>query len=108
MGACDFYDIGFGKTAKKAFADLVSQAQYDHGHSGYSGTIAEKNNFTMIPLPEHQGTPLEYAAKLIEDDDAHINDKWGPAGCIELPLTDKDKKEHPGLRKFLFFGWASS
>ena len=107
MGASDFYNIGFGDTAKKVFADLVSQAQYDHGHSGYSGTIAEKNDFTVIPLPEHKD-PQDYAEELMENGDERIDDKWGPAGCIEMPLSDKDKAEHPGLKKFLFFGWASS
>ena len=107
MSCSDFYDIGFGDTAWQAFNDLVSTAQYDHGHSGYSGTIAEKHNFTMIPLPENKD-PMDYANDLIGDSDDRVDDKWGPAGCIEMPLTDKDKKDHPGLKKFLFFGWASS
>jgi len=108
MGGSDFYNIGFGPTAKIAFDDLVSQAQYDHGHSGYSGTIAEKHSFTMIPLPEHKN-PMDLAEELIRNSDDRVDDKWGPAGCIEMPLTDKDKKDHPGgLKKFLFFGWASS
>jgi hypothetical protein len=107
MGASEFYNFGFGKTAKEAFGLVVEQAQYDHGHSGYSGTIAEKHTFTMIPLLENKD-PEDYAEQLIRDSDDRVDDKWGPAGCIEVPLTDKDKKDHPGLKKFLFFGWASS
>jgi len=107
MGGRNFYNISFGDTANQAFDGLVSQAQYDHGHAGYSGTIAEKHDFIMISLPADKD-PMDFAEGLIRDSDDRIDDKWGPAGCIEMPPTDKDKKEHPGLKKFLFFGWASS
>lgn len=30
---------------------LREEAQYDHGHSGYSGTIAESPGLTIISLP---------------------------------------------------------
>lgn len=45
MGACEFEDIGFGRTAQEAFADAVRQARYEYGHGGYTGTIAEKSSF---------------------------------------------------------------
>ena len=37
--------------------------------------------------------------------DERIDDKWGPAGCIDMDpkLTGKRKP-----KRFLFFGWASS
>jgi len=107
MGGSEFYNIGFGATAEEVFVNLVSQSQYDHGHSGYSGTIAEKRNFTMISLPENKD-PMNFAEGLIREGDDRVNNKWGPVGCISMPLTDKDLKEYPGLKKFLFFGWASS
>ena len=107
MGSSDFYDIGFGKTAKEAFNSLVEQAQYDYGHAGYTGTIAEKHEFTRIPLPENKD-PEDYAEELMENRDERVDDKWGPAGCVEMKVTEEDKKKHPGLKKFLFFGWASS
>ena len=91
MGSQTFKVRVLGLDAKNAFRYAVQQAQYDHGHSGYTGTIAEKYEFVMIPC---------LGAKFIDDvvqkyiDDS---DKRDPAGCIEI---------EPG--KYLFFGWASS
>ena len=48
MGGEQFSVWETGKTAKEAFAGAVSEAQYDHGHAGYTGTIAEKSEFVMI------------------------------------------------------------
>ena len=44
MGASEYMNIAQGKTAKEAFDKLVAQAQWEHGHGGYSGTIAEKRS----------------------------------------------------------------
>lgn len=96
MGAETFYDVSIGETAAEAFQRATEQAQYDRGHEGYTGTIAEKWSFVMINLPEGVD-PEEYADKLINDEDPRIDDKWGPAGCFNL-----------GDNKFFFFGWASS
>jgi len=96
MGAEQFFTKAEGKNAQEAFKLAVSQAQYDHGHSGYTGTIAEKNEFVMIPLPE--GREAEpYADELMNTLDERIDSKWGPAGCFEVA---------PG--QYAFFGWASS
>lgn len=102
MGANTFFHEASGKNAKDAFRNAVEEAQYDHGHSGYTGTIAEKESFVMISLPE--GTdPYTRAEELIDNGDGRVDDKWGPAGCIEFPPKDNDTQRH-----FLFFGWASS
>ena len=96
MGAESFVETGKGKTASEAFNYAVGQAQYEHGHGGYSGTLAEKHDFVMISLPENENAQA-YAYDLIEKGDERIDDKWGPAGCIDL-----------GDGKYMFFGWASS
>ena len=96
MGAESFVQEAAGATAKAAFQAAKEQAWYDHGHSGYTGTIAEKDSFVMIPLPEGED-PYEYAEELIGDGDVRIDNKWGPAGCIDM-----------GDNNYLFFGWASS
>lgn len=98
MGA-EFFNVkSIGKTAKEAFKKAVEEAQYDYGHAGYTGTIAEKKDFVMLDLPEGMN-PYDYIAL----NHPSIDDKWGPAGCIELSQTPgSDEKE------FLFFGWASS
>jgi hypothetical protein len=102
MGACTF--DWFEKTEdrslkgrKAAFSKAVKDAQYECGHGGYTGTIAEKDEFTFVGLKPTIKEAREFADSLIEKGDKRIDDKWGPAGCIEV--------EQPS--GFLFFGWAS-
>jgi len=102
MGATDFMVTSTGKNAKEAFRNAVHRAEYDYGHRGYTGTIAEKDSYTMIPLPKDKDAE-EYAEELIDECDSRINDKWGPAGCIDLGQA-KFPKEH---NEYLFFGIAS-
>jgi hypothetical protein len=96
MGANTFAERATGKSPKEAFIAARERAQYDHGHSGYSGTIAEKQDFVLIDLPAGIDADT-YANQLIMAGDPRIDDKWGPAGCIAC-----------GKGSFLFFGWASS
>ena len=78
-------------TPRKAFDVAVEQAQYDHGHSGYSGSIAEKSTFDVVKPREGESNH-----QCIERGLEHeFSDKWGPAGCI---VTDQ---------AYHFFGWAS-
>ena len=51
MGACDFIAVSNGKTVRDAFASATSQAQWEHGHGGYTGTIAEKGSFIEFAIP---------------------------------------------------------
>ena len=95
MGAQVFTTTAKGSDARNAFIGAVREAQYECGHGGYTGTIAEKHGFTVIPLEEGR-EPYEYAGELIDECDRRVNDKWGPAGCFEL-----------GEGRYLFFGWAS-
>lgn len=48
MGSTTFYTLAHGKTPNDAFRAAREQACYEHGHGGYSGTIAEKDGFTVI------------------------------------------------------------
>ncbi len=96
MGAEIFIQKEQGKTPQEAFKNAVREAEYNYGHAGYTGTIAEKDSYILIDLPEEMEAQ-KYAEFLINEDDSRIADKWGPAGCIPL-----DKNE------YLFFGWASS
>ena len=96
MGAEQFWTEGTGETVQQAFTEAVQQAQYDHGHSGYSGTIAEKGSFTEIELPEGKDA-AGYADELMDADDPRVEDKWGPAGALKIVKG-----------RWLFFGWASS
>jgi hypothetical protein len=130
MGAEQFEQYSEGKTAEEAFRDAVEAAQYEYGHGGYSGTIAEKGSFVKIEVPkdtnprqfaewaaqtipnlnewdpetrkmreyDHYPTdaPEEIRPALLKAAEA-VDDKWGPAGMIEL--SDG---------QYIFFGWASS
>ena len=99
-GGVTFYTIGSGRNAKDAFADARAQAwadlDDDERDDGYTGTIYEKRSFVLIDLPKGKD-PMKYAQELISKEDPRVDDKWGPAGAIDL-----------GGNKFLFFGWASS
>lgn len=96
MGADTFFVRCRGESAKKAFIKAVSDARYEHGHGGYTGTIAEKSDFNMIPFNGTADEAWQKAEKMILDRHHLVDDKWGPAGCIEI-----EKGE------YLFFGWAS-
>lgn len=98
MGADEFTVGAKGKTAKEAFNTAVSEARYESGHGGYSGTIAEKDSFVFLGTRPNKKEAYAYAQTLMEDIDSRIEDKWGPAGCVAVEGTDF----------FLFFGWASS
>lgn len=103
MGAETFTTLGRGNNVADAFVAAHTQAQYDYGHAGYTGTIAEKFEYHVIskdPLPPDDAFAL--AEKLIDKQDPRIDDKWGPAGAIRI-LTD-----NPSEETWLFFGWASS
>lgn len=115
MGATTFgTTIAVKGDALEAFRRAQDNARYEHGHGGYTGTIAEKHDFTMIECKPRQN-PYKLARKLVNDDDERVDDKYGPAGCIEL--QGKYRKEiveryglkgKQGIRAFLFFGWAST
>ena len=106
MGAQEFFSTATGKDAGDAFKRCVEEAQYEHGHGGYGGTIAEKSEFRLAadkPLPKKEALAL--AEIHISDHMSPFNDKWGPAGCIEIE-GPKPRGDEP--RRFLFFGWALS
>lgn len=96
MGAQQFETRAKGARADKAFAAAREQAQWDHGHAGYTGTIAEKHDFTIIEVPAGK-EPIAFARELLDEDDRRVCDKWGPAGCVKIADGE-----------WFFFGLASS
>ncbi len=122
MGAEAFESHADGATVAKAFDTAVTDAQYDYGHAGYTGTIAEKQGYYVIQLPlnythddlidgmeraaygdeitpawaafiKAQGTQAAERAASI------YNDKWGQ--CIAMRMQG-----HPN--RWCFAGYASS
>lgn len=51
MGAVEFEAIGIGRDAREAFIKAVEDAQWEYGHGGYTGSIAEKPSYSLIALP---------------------------------------------------------
>ncbi|MFC6769704.1 hypothetical protein [Natrinema soli] len=98
MGAVTFDTLAFAKTADDAFENAVKDANHMHDHSGYTGTIAEKTTFTVIPESEHKGRQRRMVAReLIEDGDKRIRHKRGPAGainCSETNAATRHRKQH--------------
>lgn len=97
MGGCQFVTSAAGSSPAEAFKAAVEEAEYEHGHGGYTGTIAEKSQFTMFhPSAEWLADMIserrEYDHKYWKE----VEDKWGPAGCFAL-----------GDSRYMFFGWAS-
>jgi hypothetical protein len=117
MGGSEYRNFGKGKTAKAAFDRLVEQAQWENGHGGYSGTIAEKGSCVEFKRPK--GMRAKTVVQAINDlgrFDIELfkvqakypklpiaamyevyEDKWGPSLAIELAKGE-----------YLFAGFASS
>ena len=123
MGASEYMNVGRGKTAQIAFDKVAANARHNHGHGGYSGTIAEK--YSMVEFPRPKGMRRATVIQLIRDlsrigfdDDGNpmtdkvqakypklriaamsevYEDKWGPSLAIELSKGE-----------YLFAGFASS
>jgi hypothetical protein len=120
MGAQDFANEYRGKaTIEEAYDELRERALYEHGHSGYTGTIAETNGFILDPGVKEPMTS-EDAYKRAHDWDRAMNGedfphKWGPAWAIPL-LPNPDWVDPHGGRYavqdgsqsgWLFYGVAS-
>jgi hypothetical protein len=98
MGSETFFTKSHAKFPKAAFQKAVKEAKHDYGHSGYTGTIAEKDSYQMVSYATFTtAEALALAENLI--DKAPYYDKWGPAGCLRV-------SDDPKI--YLFFGWASS
>lgn len=48
MGATDFRNELVGKDLKVEFQRAVEEALWEHGHGGYTGTIAEKDGYVYL------------------------------------------------------------
>jgi len=60
MGACGYETLSHGSTVGDAMFAAVGEAQWEHGHGGYTGTIAEKGDWVEFDLP-----PRVTAAKVL-------------------------------------------
>lgn len=72
-GGVDFSTTATGKTVDAAFRQAVEEAQYESGHGGYTGTIAEKGDYTLFNPP--QGVKGETLIKHFHDFQGRIYDR---------------------------------
>ena len=115
MGARTFDQKERGDTVESAYAQAVERAQWDHGHSGYTGTIAEKAGYVEFPVPAgrtadeiHEALCKTWTSEGIQPLADIVGgpmatrmyavyyDKWGAA--VALRSADDE---------WLFCGWAS-
>ncbi|WP_125810669.1 hypothetical protein [Actinoplanes sp. ATCC 53533] len=107
MGATPFEQYADVPDPDAAFAAARQSALHQHGHGGYTGSLAEKDSYLVItstPVSPDQAKAL--AADLIRRADPRIDDKWGPAGAIAVCRAAAGLVA--GVDGWLFFGWASS
>ena len=101
MGACDFTQFQQGNDLKAAFGVARDSAAWEHGHGGYTGTLAEKYD---VELRSKTTMTYNEASEFISRD-IEENDKWGPAFAVRVKRENKDK---PPTEGFIFYGYASS
>lgn len=100
MGGERFDTYRKGINLDAVFTAAKEQALYDHGHSGYSGTIAEKPGVQL----RNSGSRLTLKeAQAFADEDSNENEKWGDAFAVEVYAEDRTT-----LEGFILYGWASS
>lgn len=105
MGGNTFMITGKGSNADQAFRQVTEQDRYENGHS-YSGGIGMKSDFVRIATVDSFDAAYDMAYQLIDAGDPRIDDKWGPAGCIEvvLPTTVAAPKVREGSTAALVWG----
>lgn len=79
---------------RPTFVEFQEQCFYDHGHSGYTGTMAEADGCSIttkefITNEEAEEWLTEHA------------EKWGPALVVKVTLNDQEPY-------WLFGAWCSS
>jgi hypothetical protein len=110
MGANSFLQIWPLKDGSidATFRYAQERMRYNYGHAGYTGTIAEKDSYLFIARCADEKEALALANKMMDEDDARISDKWGPAGAVSYSRPSINFPDSPPTECVIFFGWASS
>jgi len=113
MGAHFQQDFAIGrfKNAGEAYNKLVEEAEYEHGHDAYNGTISTSDGFKMVKEHPRYGTKKFW--KFVND--TMDGTKFSIWNCIEIKgAMLKRMKEQEGykgkrnIRAFFFWGLAAS
>lgn len=87
MGSTTFSEYVEGTNARMAFDEGVLRAATEHGHGGYTGSMAEKGSdgFNVLhAVPVSLAAARAMADDFLEKEDERVNSKWGPAGAIAV------------------------
>lgn len=77
------------QTIENEVRKLIEQARWDHGHSGYTGTIAEANGVELRLNETFEfKTPRDWEAEYDFIDE--VADKWGPAVVCRASQDGED------------------
>jgi hypothetical protein len=99
MGGEQFMFAAKGSDLNKVHLEAVRQAQYDHGHAGYSGTIAEKPEVELRAQGKIFASIKD--AEAFAEKDCDNNGKWGPAFAVAYGIDGK-------IHGYVLYGWASA
>lgn len=114
MGGTTFETHNDLDDVAQAYSAAVADAAWEHGHGGYTGTIAEKSGYVVFDVPAGktakeamdalQRAHFDYATDSWVKPDwlpqqilETYDDKWGPAVAVKAD-------DQPGWH---FLGWAS-
>tara|TARA_R110002020_G_scaffold159319_1_gene343034 strand:- start:1147 stop:1515 length:369 start_codon:yes stop_codon:yes gene_type:complete len=113
MGAHESNVVKVGKyrDASQAYAEAVREAQHEHGHSGYNGTISTSHGFVMRKDSPRYGTKKFWKFY----DDKIDGTKFAKWNCVEIKgaILKRIKQEYGykgkrGIKAFYFWGLAAS
>lgn len=88
-GGSDFMMYVPISDVKKAFREAVSEARHESGHGGYTGTIAEKSDYSV----RSHDSMTQAQAFAFADRDIERNQKWGPAFAVPVSEGQVLKEE---------------
>ena len=89
-GANSFFTEGAGRTAEEAFSRACDEAAHEHGHGGYTGTIAEKHGFRLLTPPP--GVKPERYARWVLHGRGYGDDSLTEVKRVELKAGDRCPK----------------
>jgi hypothetical protein len=97
VGADPFLQYAEGPDPATAFRQARRQALHEHGHDGNTGSVAQKDTYTIITdRPLTPGDAETLARELLACADPRIADKRGPAGAVAV-RTELRTIDVPGL-----------
>lgn len=85
MGATSFETYQGDTDVRSAFHDAARDARDEHGHGGYTGSIAEKDSYVVLHRePVTLAEAYRLAEGFMERNTQGVDDKYGPAGAIAV------------------------